>query len=317
MNLMKFRVESTRLEESNFHIWVSLNATRNSWRLHRTNQSFVCEHLSVCLHNPFSWKAVCCIHHPHRKHEQDQWLLEPLLYLFSGKVVQVSPFFASVLLQIESNTLKYSEPYFCDQESRTKVNICNFSVFEVVTNFSFIAACSLSSSSTLFLVSLSYIGDGSSISISKTLYAAEMFSLYTFKTFFNLPLVLEARLCWATPWILTGETPMLLRVKLSFFFGESYSKKSSSDANPSCKLCLDNLFSFLGGLVNFSYLVAHCLHNFWPGYALLNPFSFSILVISKLITLWALLLQWWYFKILQHLSAFFSNTFPKNCSWWK
>ena len=82
-------------------------------------------------------------------------------------------------------------------------------------------------------------------------------------------------------------------------------------------LIISVMFSILGGLVNFSYLVAHCLHNFWPGYALLNPFSFSILVISKLITLWALLLQWWYFKILQHLSAFFSNTFPKNCSWWK
>ena len=68
--------------------------------------AFICEHLSVCLHNPFSWEAVCCIHHPHRKHEQDQLFLGPLLYLFSGKVVQVSPFFASVLLQIELNTMK-------------------------------------------------------------------------------------------------------------------------------------------------------------------------------------------------------------------
>ena len=68
--------------------------------------AFVCEHLSVCLHNPFSQEAVCCIHHPQRKHEQDQLFLGPLLYLFSGKVVQVSPFFASVLLQIELNTLK-------------------------------------------------------------------------------------------------------------------------------------------------------------------------------------------------------------------
>ena len=32
--------------------------------------AFVCEYLSVWLHNPFSWGAVCCIHHP-RKHEQD------------------------------------------------------------------------------------------------------------------------------------------------------------------------------------------------------------------------------------------------------
>ena len=32
--------------------------------------AFVCEYLSVWLHNPFSWGAVYCIHHP-RKHEQD------------------------------------------------------------------------------------------------------------------------------------------------------------------------------------------------------------------------------------------------------
>ena len=77
------------------------------------------------------------------------------------------------------------------------------------------------------------------------------------------------------------------------------------------------MFSFSGGLVNFSYSVTHCLHNFWPGNTSLNPFSFSILVISKLITLWALLSRRWDFKMLQHLSVFLSNTFPKNCSWWK
>ena len=32
--------------------FLSLNAINSSWRLHRT--VFVCEHLSVCLHNPFS-----------------------------------------------------------------------------------------------------------------------------------------------------------------------------------------------------------------------------------------------------------------------
>ena len=68
--------------------------------------AFVCEHLSVCLRNPFPQEAVCCIHHPQRKHEQDQLFLGPLLYLFSEKVVQVSPFFASILLQIEWNILK-------------------------------------------------------------------------------------------------------------------------------------------------------------------------------------------------------------------
>ena len=68
--------------------------------------AFVCEQLSVCLHNPFSQEAVCCIHHLHRKHEQDQFFLGPMLYLFSGKVVQVSPFVASFLLQIKLNTVK-------------------------------------------------------------------------------------------------------------------------------------------------------------------------------------------------------------------
>ena len=67
-----------------------------------------------------------------------------------------------------------------------------------------------------------------------------MFSLYKFKTFFSLPFAFEAQLCWATPWILTGETPMLLRVELSFSFGDSYNKKSSSDANSSFELCLYN-----------------------------------------------------------------------------
>ena len=56
---------------------------------------------------------------------------------------------------------------------------------------------------------------------------------------------------------------------------------------------------------------------FWPGNISLNPFSISILAISRLITLWALLLQQWDFKMLQHLSVFVSNTFPISCSWWK
>ena len=106
----------------------------------------------------------------------------PLLYLFPGKVVQVSPCFTSVFLQIELTTLK-------------------------------------------FLVSQSYIGDGSSVSISET-YAAKMFSLHTFKTFFNLPFAFQVWLCWVTPLILTGETPMLSRVELSSFFVDSYSTKT-------------------------------------------------------------------------------------------
>ena len=67
--------------------------------------AFVCESLSECLLNPFPQEAVYCIRHPHGKHEQDQLFLWPLVFLFS-EVVQISPFYASDLLQIELNTLK-------------------------------------------------------------------------------------------------------------------------------------------------------------------------------------------------------------------
>ena len=73
----------------------------------------------------------------------------------------------------------------------------------------------------------------------------------------------------------------------AFFFGDSYSKKSSSDANSSFELSVSILFvmfSCSGGLVNFSYLVTHCLHNFWPGNTSLNHFFFSVLALSRLIT---------------------------------
>ena len=83
---------------------------------------------------------------------------------FLGRLCKYSLFFCFYLLADRikySETPKYSEQYFCDQKSGTKVNICNFSVFEVVPDFFFIAACSLSSSSALFLVFLSYIGGGS------------------------------------------------------------------------------------------------------------------------------------------------------------
>ena len=143
-------------------------------------------------------EAFCCIHHPHRKYEQDQLFLGLLLYLFFWEGGACIPFlcFSSVADQMKcAETPMLSEQYFRDQESETKVSICNFSVFAVVTKFSFITACSLSSSSALFLVSLSYIRDGSAISISETLYASEMFSFYIFKTFFNLPFAFEAQLC--------------------------------------------------------------------------------------------------------------------------
>ena len=85
---------------------------------------------------------------------------------------------------------------------------------------------------------------------------------------------------------------MLPRVDLSFFFGDSYSKKLSSDANSSFELSvsvISIMFSFSGGLVNFSYLVTHGPHNFRVSNISLNPFTLSILAASVLITLCALL----------------------------
>ena len=58
---------------------------------------------------------------------------------------------------------------------------------------------------------------------------------------------------------------MLSRVELSFFFGDLYSKISSTDASSSCEfsvVIISVTFSFSGGLVNFSYSLTHCLHDF-------------------------------------------------------
>ena len=160
--------------------FLSLNARNNSWRLNRTiNCLCLWTPFRMLLHNPFFSEAVCCIHHPHRKHEHDivSWTIA-LSFFWEGCVSIPFLCFSSLADWIKFSKIpKYLEQYFCKEESGTKVNICNFSVFEVVTNFSFIAAWSLSSSS--ILLSLSYIGGGSSISISET-YTAEMFFLYTF-----------------------------------------------------------------------------------------------------------------------------------------
>ena len=251
--------------------------------------AFVCEHLSVCLDNLFPGKRSTVFIILIESMNKINCFLGHCFTFFLRRLCK----YPLSLLQFScrSNEIfwnsKYSEQYFRDQESGTKVNICNFSIIEVVSNFSLIAAYSLSSSSAWFLVSLSYVEDGSLISISETLYAADMFSWYTFKTFFSLPFYQFTNLP-LTPWILTGESPMLLRVELSFFFGDSYSKKSSSDANSSCELSasiISVMFSISGGLVNFPYLVTHWLHNFWPGNTFLNPFSFSILAILRFSTL--------------------------------
>ena len=195
--------------------------------------------------------------------------------------------------------------------------MCNFPVFEAVTNFYFITECSLPSSSALLLVSLSHIGGGSSISVSKT-YAAKMFCLYTFKPFSIYLCIWSATVLGNSMNINCSSNAFESRVK--FLLGNSYSKKSSSDANSSCELSVSIvsvMSSFSGGLVNFhTWLHIACL-IFDQVNTSLNPCSFSILAISRLITLWALLLWRWDFKMLQHLSAFLSNTFPKNCSLWK
>ena len=107
----------------------------------------------------FSQEAVCCFHHPHKSMNKISCFLSYFFTFFWVFCASI-PFlcFSSLADQIKYyETPKYSEQYFCDQESGMKVNICNFSVFEVVTNFSFIAACRLSNSLALFLVSLSYI----------------------------------------------------------------------------------------------------------------------------------------------------------------
>ena len=146
--------------------------------------TFVCKYLSVCLHNPFSRKLSTVFITLTESMNKINCFLA--IALPSGKVVQVSPFFASVLCQIKLNTLKLHSI-----QNNTFCVYCNFSVLEAVTNFSFIAVYSLPCSSALFLVSPSYIGSGSSNSISKT-YAAKIFFFYKFKIFFNLPFAFEA-----------------------------------------------------------------------------------------------------------------------------
>ena len=76
-----FRVESTKLRESNFHMWVSFIKCNKQFM--KIAQNYLLLFVTpLCLHNPFSQEAVSCIHHPHRKHEQDQLFIGSLLYLF-------------------------------------------------------------------------------------------------------------------------------------------------------------------------------------------------------------------------------------------
>ena len=109
--------------------------------------TFACKYLSVCLHNPFSRKLSTVFITLTESMNKINCFLA--IALPSGKVVQVSPFFASVLCQIKLNTLKLHSI-----QNNTFCVYCNFSVLEAVTNFSFIAVYSLPCSSALFLVFL-------------------------------------------------------------------------------------------------------------------------------------------------------------------
>ena len=68
---------------------------------------------------------------------------------------------------------------------------------------------------------------------------AEMFSLYTFKTFFSLHFAFKGRLLGNLIDVNWGNSDAF-ESQVRFFLGDSYSKKSSSGANSSCELCLDN-----------------------------------------------------------------------------
>ena len=106
---MPFRVKIKKHAEPNFHIWVfSLNATNNGDCTELT--AFICEHLFVCLHTEILFlrklSVVFIILIEIMNKSNCFFCLGPLLYLFSGKVKQVTSFFASVFLQIKLNTLK-------------------------------------------------------------------------------------------------------------------------------------------------------------------------------------------------------------------
>ena len=68
--------------------------------------TFVYERLSVCLHNPFPGKVSAVFIILIESMNKISCFLDHCVTFFPGKVVQVSPFFASVLLQIELNNLK-------------------------------------------------------------------------------------------------------------------------------------------------------------------------------------------------------------------
>ena len=84
--------------------FLSLNATNNSCRLHRNN-CFCLWHLYAYI--ILFFPGSCLLYSSSSKKAWTRSVVSWVIALpFSGKFVQVSPFFASVLLQIGLNTLK-------------------------------------------------------------------------------------------------------------------------------------------------------------------------------------------------------------------
>ena len=120
-----------------------------------------------------------------------------------------------------------------------------------------------------------------------------MLSLYTDKSFLNLAVAFFVRLYFATAWIVTGNVSTLSRIQYIFF---------------------------QGGLPHVSFHCHQSLTHFLIQnlyFPKLHPFNLRFLAVWRSTDIFGLTLRLRYFKTLQHLSNFLSNTLPNNCSWWK
>ena len=117
--------------------------------------AFVSKHLSVYLIILFPGKLSAVFIVLIESVNKINFFLGHCFTFLSGKVGHYFTFFlgsipflwlSSPADRIKySETPNYSEQYLRDQESGTRVTICNFSVFEAATNFSLITACSQAS----------------------------------------------------------------------------------------------------------------------------------------------------------------------------
>ena len=153
--------------------------------------------------------------------------------------MQVSPFFASVLMQIKLNTLKLQSIHNTfvtkDQEP--------MSIFAI---FLYLKQCRISPSQQ------------HAVCQATQLYSWYLYHILEVVLQFLYPKYYMQQKCshcthlkpFSTPWILNGETPMLLRVELSFFFGKNHHPILIHLVNSA--LIISVMFSFSGGLVDFS-----------------------------------------------------------------